>query len=133
MCKLSKPRYEVINDYPNNKDFPLGIILEFERWNDFYWQHEIEDCQGNRTYLSDFFDMYPHLFRKMEWWENRETSELPEYVKCIKTPDQLHFPGEIYKVEWNNVFGKSEVGAVVLSTNCYVPSDEDEFNSKTIL
>lgn len=59
------PVYEVIADYPNNTDFPRGKRIEFEPWMGLYWQHKITDCQGERMWLSDFFDKYPHLFQKL--------------------------------------------------------------------
>jgi len=63
--KNSTPTYEVIADFPNNKDFPVGKIITFNPWNDSYWQHSVEDCQGVRTWLSEYFDNYPHLFKKL--------------------------------------------------------------------
>jgi hypothetical protein len=60
------PVYEVIADFPDNKDFPVGKFIRFERWNTFYWVHSIEDCQGKREWLSDFFDKYPHIFKKTQ-------------------------------------------------------------------
>jgi len=60
------PVYEVIAGYPNNNDFPIGKIIEFKSWNGSYWQHSVEDCQGKRTWLSEYFDNYPHLFKKIK-------------------------------------------------------------------
>ena len=63
--KDEPPIYKVIGDYPDNKDFPVGKIIEFEKWNEYYWQHKIIDCQGERTWLSEYFDKYPHLFKRV--------------------------------------------------------------------
>lgn len=65
MIAENSPIYEVIADYPNNKDFPLGKKIEFEPWNNTYWMHTVEDCQGKREYLSIYFDNYPHIFKKI--------------------------------------------------------------------
>lgn len=66
-AELLNPRYEIIADYPGNEK-PIGAILECPNFdNDFtkvYW------VQSN--------DKYPHLFRKMAWWEKRNISEMPQ-------------------------------------------------------
>lgn len=28
---------------------------------------------------------YPHLFRELEWWEDRDESDLPKYVKGMRS------------------------------------------------
>lgn len=68
--KLLNPRYEVIADYPSNT-LPIGTIMECPNYdNDFtkgYW------IQSQKT--------YPHLFKRLNWWEKREESEMPKYLK----------------------------------------------------
>jgi len=63
------PVFEVIADFPGNKDFPLGKRIEFHPWSssspDLYWEHAVEDCQGKRTWLSHYFELFPHLFKKI--------------------------------------------------------------------
>jgi hypothetical protein len=61
------PCYRVIADYPDNKDFPVGKIVTFRRWNNstIYWEHVVKDCQGERSWLSGWFDQYPHIFQKI--------------------------------------------------------------------
>jgi hypothetical protein len=67
ILKKLPPVYEVIADFPNNNDFPKGKKIEFQPWSgsDLYWAHIVEDCQGKREWLSDYFNNYPHLFRKV--------------------------------------------------------------------
>jgi|SRR6478672_2112360 len=62
---LIKPIYEVIAEYPDNKDFPKGKIIKFSPWNKYHWVHYVEDCQGKREYILNFFDKYPHLFKRI--------------------------------------------------------------------
>lgn len=59
--ELLRPRYKVIAQYPFSPH-PTG--------------HIIKTAFGNK-----YFDQYPHLFKKLEWWEQRDSEELPEYVK----------------------------------------------------
>lgn len=79
--ELLQPRYKVIADYPGNVAY-VGEIYEDDiciRWNE------------------QKFKKYPHLFRKLEWWEERDEKDMPEYVKC-------EFEGNVtvYKiVYWN--------------------------------
>lgn len=67
ILKKLSPQYQVIADFPDNKDFPKGKIIEFQPWSssDAYWSHIVEDCQGKREWLQDYFDKYPHLFRRV--------------------------------------------------------------------
>jgi len=65
MDNTKPPVYEVIADYPNNKDFPVGKIINFEPWEVCHWQHKVKDCQGERMWLTYFFDNYPHLFKRI--------------------------------------------------------------------
>lgn len=47
---------------------------------------------------------YPHLFKKLEWWEDRKPEEMPEYVKMMDGPvkgtvrkmSELEFPYHVY-------------------------------------
>lgn len=68
--ELLKPRYEVIADYPlSNKE--IGEIVKGEVT---FFISGISDADGR---MSD----YPHLFRKLHWWERRDIKDMPEYVK----------------------------------------------------
>lgn len=64
--KERQPRFEVVADFPNNKDFPVGVIITLHRWRcSTYWAYTIKDCQGDREYLQEFFDTYPHIFKRL--------------------------------------------------------------------
>ncbi len=58
--QLLKPRYKVIADYPNSK-FEVEQILMGQ-------------------YIA-YADKYPAIFKPLEWWVEREPSELPEYLQ----------------------------------------------------
>ena len=77
---LLRPRFEVIADYPNPKNHPYFEVGEFV---DTITEEDIE-----------YFTKYPHLFRKMSWWENRDVKDMPMYV--------MHHDKTIYKIKcWN--------------------------------
>lgn len=56
------PQVKLIADFPGNKDFEIGETITLESWNGVNWIYEVEDCQGKRSYLLDFFEKYPYLF-----------------------------------------------------------------------
>lgn len=68
---LLKPRYKVIADYPDST-FSIGDVLMTDV-NSFFRKH----CLLG----------YPAIFRKPEWWEEREEKDMPEYVKIIGDDD----------------------------------------------
>jgi len=70
----TKPQYIVIAEFPNNKDFPIGKLIDFTPWNGTHWQHVVNDCQGERMWLSDYFEKYPHLFAKVD-----DLGNIPDY------------------------------------------------------
>jgi len=63
---LLKPRYKVIADYPFSY-YDVDSILLF----DFY--HTPNGVVH--------FNEYPHLFKKLEWYEERKVEDMPDYLK----------------------------------------------------
>ena len=62
--ELLMPRYKVIADYPGMDDsYEIGEVL--------------------KPAYTGIVDAYPHLFRKLNWWEERKVEDMPEYVKVI--------------------------------------------------
>jgi hypothetical protein len=66
---LLRPRYKVIADYPNST-LSVDEIIE-----------QIEVEEGQFLFNMGFSHNYPHLFKKLEWWEERKESEMLKYVK----------------------------------------------------
>jgi hypothetical protein len=91
--ELMKPRYKVIADYPLSR-FIIGSIVEGQKGRFDEWFFEI-----NGKELPFDITQYPHLFKKLEWWEERKLEEMPQYVKEFNS---LYKIGEVIKVaEWN--------------------------------
>ena len=62
--ELLIPRYKVTADYPGMDDsYEIGEVL--------------------KPAYTGIVDAYPHLFRKLNWWEERNVEDMPEYVKII--------------------------------------------------
>jgi hypothetical protein len=84
--ELLKPRYKKINNYPESPlSEPVGTIytLSNELAYDKYpiWYYKPYDAvlgTWNRS-----FEHYPHLFRKLQWWEERKPEDMPEWISSI--------------------------------------------------
>lgn len=121
IAELLKPRYKVIADYPMSS-VDVGEVLIPDK--------ETNQCVTQGGYWGTDLTKYPHLFRKMDWHEDRLVGDMPKYLKCIKTPDQIHQPNTVYKIDWvNKYYGKSELGQIIVSTNCYLPATELEYTT----
>lgn len=64
--ELLQPRYELIADYPGCS-FLMNEIIS--------------------TYSPGWFDHYPHLFRKLNWWEYRDEEDLLSRIKVVEGDD----------------------------------------------
>lgn len=76
---LMKPRYKVIAAYPNYT-FDIGGILIVADDGELYSENEGYCSLAGRVFKEDA-DKYPHLFKKLEWWEDLKPKQLPKYVK----------------------------------------------------
>jgi hypothetical protein len=83
--ELLKPRYKVIADYPLS-EYKVGFIIQgtgfTKPWKD--------------NFKTFFYEDYPNIFKKLEWWEERKIEDLPEYVRFGEF-DKEH---AIYKVKY---------------------------------
>lgn len=77
--ELLKPRYKVIGLYPHCP-FEQGVILiqdEALEWHSL--EHGYPESEKN--ILGTDVEKYPHIFKKLEWFEEREKHELTIYLK----------------------------------------------------
>ena len=109
--QLMRPRYKVIADYPGN-NMAVGKILTFE-WH----------AENQRIELCFYYDKYPHLFRKLEWWEQRTPEEMPEYVK--------EADGTVHRITtwaWSDFYKVFyDLGKPILWSNRCTPATEQEY------
>ena len=77
--ELMKPRFEVIADYPNNK-LVIGSVIESDSDQMFKIQ------EGYFLGLKRI-EQYPHLFRKLNWWEKRSIEDMPKRLVCKAIPN----------------------------------------------
>src|SRR6185369_13508036 len=69
--ELLKPRYKVIADYTDSMFSVGGIIIEDWQDADLWYCRDYK----NEEYWfpkNDVIENFPHLFKKLEWWEERD-------------------------------------------------------------
>ena len=97
--ELLRPRYKVIANYPNSP-YQLGDIFVAN-------PHEDSELVSNRNPLQTmpavYGSLYPAVFQKMHWWQDRANKELPLKL-------QAQDGGEIFWV--NRWVGDTQKGYV---------------------
>ncbi len=91
---LMMPRYKVVASYPGS-NWKVGQVIELnligeDKRSDSYYAYTNEDGAVD----AGSFDNWPDIFRKLQWWEEREEKDMPEYVK-----DRSAIPSVIRKIE----------------------------------
>lgn len=79
ITELLKPRFRVIADWPDMRErFKGNPIITMDT----------KDVEGwyttNGYYQETFFTAYPHLFKKLAWWEERKLQDMPPYIVDIE-------------------------------------------------
>lgn len=94
VTELLKPRYKVIADYPKNP-YAVGDIITCK-----FIDKEICDD------LSQHKEKYPHLFKKLNWWEHRDEKDMPMYLRsdCDKKNGIFSFH-KIVGWDMKNLYG----------------------------
>jgi hypothetical protein len=144
--ELLKPRYKVMANYPYTP-FGIGdiITLKDEQEQVCLINHQHIDEFGVRKNANSIFSIYelnnyPHLFKPLHWWEERELSELPEYIMFAK--DYAGFKkDQVFKTEnWNKqneaagycigfLTGMGEYDKCAVPISCgLLPATKDEYD-----
>lgn len=125
--ELLKPRFKVINHWPNMKDFHRAQIIECSQvWNPGYFMYVIEDCQGKREYLEDFFLQYPHLFEHLDWWHERSDDQLPQYLKFIANKKKVVKLVKLYNRDMVDIDDNGKT-TDCLDMELFLPATEEEY------
>ncbi len=75
MNNLLTPRYKVVADYPDSNQ-PLNSLL-IQTSTVPLFENNINGCKMRFSSIQK----YPHIFRKLEWWENLPESNFPKFCK----------------------------------------------------
>lgn len=119
--QLLKPRRKVIADYPGSP-FKIGDILYWHNTgqtgtggNDGFYSLSSHYEISVTLYPAGQIENYPHLFKPLQWWEEREASEWPEYVK--EESGKIH---KVIRMDGNRmVLGNDEEWSVVSNVMCF--------------
>lgn len=74
--ELLRIRYRVEKNYPNSP-FSIGDILMQRTPNSAVFRKQTDHSTGVVA------ELYPHIFRKLEWHKERDINDMPEYIKII--------------------------------------------------
>lgn len=128
--ELLKPRYKVIAAYPMCLR-KVGTVLD--NCGKSLSGNYLYDL-GKDTWDSEYLDKYPHLFKRLEWWEERELPQMPEYLKgpdggVVKpTMYSLGYPFAFYTGEMEKK-GKFKGMEEPFNLAAFLPATEEEYNS----
>jgi hypothetical protein len=119
--ELLKPRRKIISLWPYEPERNLGMII-------------IEpDCPKSSQWTAKWKDWeelgkYPLLVKNLEWWEEREEKDLPEYVKFVRNYHHAK-KGEIKKVlkYLGNGFYTGKTESYLLSDKDLLPATREEY------
>lgn len=119
--ELMRPRYIVENLWPDSP-YQVGEILVPDFEDRDKWV--VEGYGLISPVLNDNPNKWPHIFRKLSWWQERKEEELPNYLR--------HRNGTIYKVfKYHMEFGcvdLSEDDEFPTSFAYLTPATESEYN-----
>lgn len=130
--EILKPRYKVIADYPQSK-FEINEILIPDRLDGTVNGFWVSECKNNRKIVFATPQNYPHLFKKLEWWEEREERDMPEYVRFIRNYHNAK-RGEIKKVVRyaGPGFYTGETESYLLSNKDILPATKEEYEAQNL-
>jgi hypothetical protein len=121
--QLLKPRYKVIGLWPNSGGTKVGDIIQIELDNTGF--HFGGATHFGPVVSEEKLKSYPHLFKKLEWWEDRKPEEIPQYAKPIKAPEY------VFRAEFTDtgmVYCKNIKGEVSYhQANIFLPATEAEY------
>jgi hypothetical protein len=81
--ELLKPRYKVIALWPGATMINVGDIFMPGMVNAKLCWRRVGEQYGHLSVTPTIHgpEFYPHLFRSLEWWEERNDVELPGYIR----------------------------------------------------
>lgn len=134
--ELLKDRYKVTAE-DTSMNFKVGDILtkcDLPRFEDHWVTNKhLNNRKHNYIYKPE---KYPHLFKKLEWWQEREESDMPGYVKNFAEDGTIDF---VLKVEKYLKFKdlpvypafeylwKNEPIPKRMSLMCWLPATKEEY------
>ncbi len=123
---LLKNRWKVIADFPGNEWFEINDIIT-------------ANCKDGRhrspngDYDEDLWiyvdpNNYPAIFKKLEWWEERDEKDLPRFLKYLSNI----YPVNFYIGKTVALIGKFEFNANVVNLLLTQPSTKAEYEKQQL-
>lgn len=90
--QLLTPRYKVVADYPASP-YNVGDILIFWEISQGYDESkrpitlDLQEEHGweiQRRVDEEEFKKFPHIFKPLQWWEERKLEEMPQYIRLTR-------------------------------------------------
>ena len=127
--ELMKPRIKVTNPFPLMKN-DVGSLLERHEWNGTY-TFGIKTNEAEHFYPVESFLKSP-CFRVIQWWEDRQESDMPEYIRIIDEDAIVRVDSILSNVGFNFYHdGGIGYGKRVFSNNTVPATLEEYTQSKT--
>lgn len=132
--QLMQPRYKVVAEDTSGRLMVGSIITLDKMLPDNALAHlgieKIPDTQpygeyNGKCWYAEELDKYPHLFQPLQWWEDRQPEDMPEYVKD-KENDQLMY--KVYEWYWGNSYFQFEPETGLITPTIYfIPATLAEY------
>jgi predicted transcriptional regulator len=114
--ELLQPRFKVIANFPDSTR-NIGDIIYVDNKKEKYWSENYE------KWLSTF----PHLFKKLEWFEDRKIEDLPEYLKDhigVFKVLKYNLNAKVVVIQEDNLFEE-----FIEFINVFQPSTKEEYEA----
>lgn len=101
---LMKPRFVTIANYPDceKRGIYVGKIISFDHydsiWNQWY------NMDGESKLYDAYYNRFPHIFKKLNWWEKRNVEDMPKRLICKAIPNDTEII-EIQGWDMNKMVG----------------------------
>ena len=122
--ELLRPRYKVIATWPemDNQNYHQGQIIGLNLIDEATGNKQWFIRRGNGSYYDAFYDMYPHLFKKLDWWEERKQEDMPEYLNCPSR--KMLFRVESWHKSYFIIDGRQK-----MQYRNYIPATREEYEA----
>lgn len=120
--ELLKPRIKVIAPAPFMKN-EVGTLLYRHEGRGFSFGIITGDSEN--FFPLEVFKEWPHIFKEVPWWEDREIEDMPEYVKhCV---NHRVFRVKIWRAEYGQLVAYEFLKDGGMKANWYKPSTKEEY------
>ncbi len=116
--ELLKDRYKVIAPYPRHLSdgVDIGDILTDDGVTPVRNQH-------GKAIIPFDWELFPNIFRKLEWHEERKSEDMPEYVK-------IGYGGGA----WKGKIGKAKFSSINTNVDVFFSdADEHQFHRSDVI